>query len=188
MATPIRQDTMRRALLEQTRAHVGRVASLDALSPAQLTWSPPDGGWNIAQVLEHLLVSNECYLPMMEGLTREATVRAREEEEWKPSLAGGLLIRSMTSRRKFKAPKVFRDVLNPRKAVRQAFVDQLAGLINLLETADLVSWRRTRTASPVSKLIRLNLGDCYAILPAHTERHLGQIDRVQGHTGFPAGS
>lgn len=185
MPAAIRQDALRRALIEQTRAHIGRVESLNALSPVQLTWPPPEGGWNISQVLEHLLVSNECYLPMMERLTHEAAVGAQPQEEWKPSLAGGLLIRSMSSRRNFKAPKVFRDVLHPREAVRSAFIEQLESLVRLLETAESVSWRRTRTVSPVSKLIRLNLGDCYAILPAHSERHLGQIERIQTKAGFP---
>lgn len=185
MATAMRQDALRRALLDQTRAHIVRIASLNALSPEQLAWTPPEGGWGVAQILEHLLTTNGTYLPMMERLTGEATERAEPDEEWKPSLAGGMLIKSMSSPRKFKAPRVFRDVLHPRSGVRQAFIDQLQQLVRLLETADRVSWRRTRTASPVSRLIRLNLGDCYAVLPAHTERHLGQIERVTGHGGFP---
>jgi hypothetical protein len=35
-----------------------------------------------------------------------------------------------------------------------------------------------RFGSPVTALIRLNLGDGFLILVAHAERHFGQIDRA----------
>jgi hypothetical protein len=35
-----------------------------------------------------------------------------------------------------------------------------------------------RFRSPVTALLRLNLGDGFLILISHAERHFGQIDRV----------
>jgi hypothetical protein len=188
MATAISQDKQRQALSRQTREHMTRIEGLRSLSADQLAWTPPEGGWGVAHVLEHLVITNDNYLPMMDRLTREASVGAQPGDGWKPSLAGGLLIKSMTSPRRFKTPKLFSDVMHPRDNVVAAFTDQLRRIESLLEAADRVSWRHTRTASPVSRLIPLNLGDCFTVLPAHNERHLGQIDRVMSHTRFPAGS
>jgi len=47
-------------------------------------------------------------------------------------------------------------------------------------------WRPSLLSSPISRLIRLNLGDCFAILVAHARRHLGQIERIKTHAEFPA--
>jgi hypothetical protein len=51
--------------------------------------------------------------------------------------------------------------------------------------AATLDWRRTRTTSPISPLIRLNLGDCFTILVVHAQRHLGQIDRLRGRSDYP---
>jgi hypothetical protein len=36
-----------------------------------------------------------------------------------------------------------------------------------------------------SRLIRLNLGDCFMVGVAHARRHLGQIERIRAQPGFP---
>jgi hypothetical protein len=56
----------------------------------------------------------------------------------------------------------------------------------LLERARRLEWNRIRLASPISRLVRLNLGDCFAINAAHARRHLGQIERIRNRPEFPA--
>jgi hypothetical protein len=55
----------------------------------------------------------------------------------------------------------------------------------LIERARPLEWRRLRIASPLSRLIRLNLGDCFMVGVAHARRHLGQIERIRAQPGFP---
>jgi hypothetical protein len=54
----------------------------------------------------------------------------------------------------------------------------------LIRAAD-VTWARVRLRSPVTSLIRLNLGDAFNITVVHEERHFGQIDRIMAMPGFP---
>ena len=54
-----------------------------------------------------------------------------------------------------------------------------------MESAKGIDLRRNKVTSPVSKLIRINLGDALLILVVHSQRHLQQIARVRAHPDFP---
>jgi hypothetical protein len=156
----------------------------DELAYLQIGWRPPDGGWSIAQVFEHLIISDSLYLPRLRQLSASGV---RGDTPWRPSLAGNLLARSLapTSPRKTPSPQVFRPA-EPRANVIDEYIkvrEETARLIDALHGIDL---RRNRLSSPVSKLIRLNLGDAIHILVIHTQRHLLQIDRVRNMPDFPS--
>ncbi len=63
-----------RASIADLRREVGPLAYL------QLGWRPPEGGWSIAQVIEHLIITDESYLEPIERLVRRE-VRAVELED-----------------------------------------------------------------------------------------------------------
>lgn len=153
------------------------------LAYLQLGWRPPDGGWSIAQVIEHLIISDSLYLPEL----REVVAKGKPgSAEWKPTMTGGFIIRSLqpTSTRRTPAPRVFRPA-EPRADVVDACIQVKEELANLMAGAKGVDLRRNKLHSPVSKLIRINLGDAFMILTVHTQRHLQQIARVRAHPDFP---
>lgn len=166
---------------EQTAREVGE---------AGLGWLPPGGGWSVGQVLEHLVTTDREYVAKLRPVIAAARARGRTggAGAWRPSLLGGMLARAIdpASTKPVPSPKSFRpagphggDVVARFRAARQeiaALMDEAAGL-------DL---RRVRLGSPVSRLIRLNLGDAFLVLTLHAERHLGQIERVRSAPGFPA--
>jgi hypothetical protein len=56
-----------RMLLAEARAAFNAVnerarEATAGLGDAQWSWCPPDGGWSVGQVLEHLIVTNEQFL------------------------------------------------------------------------------------------------------------------------------
>lgn len=156
------------------------------LTRRQLAWSPPDRGWGVAQVLEHLTLSNEQYLKEIRArLDRRPKRRSHSSAEWRPSLAGRLLEHAMVSPRKAKAPQVWRPGPVVRPQPLDGFTHTLAELTAQLDRATDVDLRRTRTRSPVSRLIRLNLGDAFELQALHAERHLGQIRRITLRPEFP---
>lgn len=153
------------------------------LAYLQLGWRPPDGGWSIAQVLEHLIISDSLYLPEL----REIVTNGKPGTgEWKSTITGGFIIRALqpASTRKTPAPRVFRPD-EPRADVVEACIQVKGALASLIEAAKGVDLRRNKLHSPVSKLIRINLGDAFMILAVHTQRHLQQIARVRAHPNFP---
>jgi hypothetical protein len=161
-----------------------RAASLVRVRPEQLEWRPPAGGWSMAEVLEHLTVTNERYLSAM----REATpVPVTEPKAWRPTIAGALLNFALRRPKlRMKTPRVFSPGPQPRARVFHEFLRTQLDLRREAERAIAADLRRTRVASPAATMLRLNLGDCFEILVTHANRHLGQVERIRKQPEFPA--
>ena len=179
-AAKVRQDELRSLLhleVEQATARVLALAS--QLDDRALDRVPPDGGWSVARVLEHLCVAHDSYAGPIRSLIGRAGARpATPDTEWRPTLMGGWLARGMQSPRRLPAPKIFRPSAAPRPRVVQEFRQRQEELDQLLDAAAAVDWTRLKTGSPVNRLIRLNLGDCFVVNVLHAERHVGQMERV----------
>jgi hypothetical protein len=183
---PIRQSEyadLARAELVATDARLQAVAG--PLGPRGLGWQPPGGGWSIGQVLEHLVVAADSYLGPMRRRITEAPPAVSADPVWRPSLLGGWLANSMRSPRKLPAPRAYTPALVPRDAVLDEFRARLRDTALLLDRARPLPWNAIHLSSPISRLIRLNLGDCFAINVAHAHRHLGQIERIRQQPAFP---
>lgn len=174
-------------LLERNERVAGEFeAALAGLGSTQLAWGPPGGGWSIAEVLEHLCISLDSYLVTLLEKRGRDHPPASDTTEWRPSLLGGLLANSLRSARKLPAPRIYRPGLEPRMNVAHEFLTRQREVTRLIEASDGINWRKVRSVSPVSRFIRINLGDCFQILVAHAERHLGQVARVRAEPAFPA--
>ena len=150
-----------------------------AADTAALEWQPPEGGWSAGQVFEHLCVANDSYLVGLRRVLGTVSATSRgdvADRVWRPSFAGRLLARSMDSPRKLPAPKMWRPAPAPRPNVIGEFLTRQHEIEHLIESAMAHDWRRLRLASPVSKLIRMNVGDAFTVLVRHAERHFRQID------------
>jgi uncharacterized damage-inducible protein DinB len=142
---------------------------------------PAAGGWSVAEVLEHLIVSADSYLAAVESLVKQkARMTANGDVLWKPTLAGGLLVWSFRSPRKLPAPKSYKPGPSPRPRVLEEFLRRQEHVGRLVTESAGLDWRRVKMRSPVAPILRMNLGDALTILVTHAERHAGQIERVLG--------
>ncbi len=150
----------------------------------QLGWRPPDGGWSIAQVVEHLIITDESYMAVFERVLAQPP-KVRGIAPWRPSLIGGLLTRSQMpdSKKKLTTPAQWRPGPQPRADVVEAYIKVRERLLDLLARADGYDLRRTKLSSPAAKLIRINLGDAFMTLIVHAQRHLRQIERIKRAMG-----
>lgn len=181
------------AELAAADARIARAAG--GLGARQLQWRPPGGGWGIGDVLEHLVASNEDYLARLRPLVADgargtgAAVRAVQPgggaDGWRPSLMGGFLARSLRAPRRLPAPKRWRPASAARADALERFLAGEREVARLLRASLDLDWRRTRLASPVSRLVRLNLGDAFEVIAAHSSRHAGQLERVRAGGDFP---
>lgn len=175
-------ETVRARLIEipgRTRAAVA------GLSAERFSALPPDGGWSVAQVFEHLCVANAPYL---ERTIPEGVARARASRHgaraWRPSLLGGLLLASMRegNRRRLPAPAQWRVGETVRPGVVEAFLSGMADLEVHLAALEGHDWR-AGVHSPLSPLLRMNVGDACAVLVEHAHRHLAQAERTRRAVG-----
>ena len=189
MAKSLPQAAYRTSLLDANRAVIARIRdSVSGVAPEVLLRPPPAGGWSIAEVLEHLIISADSYLEVVRRITREhAGSRADATTAWKPSLMGGMLAESLRNPRKLPAPKMYKPGPTPRAGVLDEFLRRQEEVGSLIVDAGDLDWRRVRMRSPVLPIIRMNLGDALTIPVVHAQRHAAQIERVLHAVGEDPG-
>ena len=181
-------------LLRDAEEQLGRIDEeferlVDGLSAEQRAWSPPEGGWGVDQVLAHLATTNESYLePLAAAIERARGAAAdRQRPPWRPSFFGRLLIRSLdpSSTRRVFTPRTWRPAEEAPADALERFLNSQRRLVELARAAGASDLMNGRLSSPANRLIRLNLGDPFRIFVVHGWRHLGQVERILAHPGFP---
>lgn len=184
-ASPMRTPMLAQLAGELDRIEPRTRVAVTGLPEGKFREVPPDGGWSVAQVFEHLCLANDSYLdgPLIPAIAR-AKARGPSSRAWRPSLVGGWLTGMLIEGAKpMPAPRPYRVGPAPRAQVVDAFLGGIARLrAHLLEVDghDLT----IGLASPVSPLIRLNLGDAFRILVVHSHRHLAQAERTRRAVGM----
>ena len=139
-----------------------------------------DGGWSIAQCLDHLNGYGDYYLPQIKkGLDRAKSYPFKST--FKSSWLGSYFTRMMepeTGKRKMKAfknhiPSSHLDA----HAVVAAFIQQQETLLQYLKQAGEADLNKIRIPLSIAKFVKLNLGDVFQFLIAHNERHIRQAKR-----------
>lgn len=166
----------------------------DGITAARFNWVPAPGRWSVGQVVNHLALADNDYIARIAKALADGRARGlRDRGDYKPSLVGGMLVRSMEPppRKRFKAPRIWqpadsREALDPERELARLneLHDEVEALIREAAGLDL---RRIRLSSPVSSLIRMNVGDALALILSHERRHLYQLRKVTEEAGYPKG-
>lgn len=184
-ASPLRSPVLAQLLGELDRIEPRTRVAVTGMPEAKFCEVPPDGGWSVAQVFEHLCVANASYLdgPLGPAIAK-ARARGLSDRPWRPSFVGGWLTGALTEGTKaVPTPKLYRVGPTAREQVVDAFLASVARTRALMFEADGHDLR-TGLASPVSPLFRLNLGDVFRIIVVHGHRHLAQAERTRRAVGM----
>ena len=162
------------------------------LKPAQLNWKPSAERWSVGQCFDHLIVTNDRFIPDMVKLAAGT---------YKPSLwarvsplsgfFGRFVINSLDplKGRKTKAPRVFAPAQSDvEPGVIAKFIKRQSEVVMYMRATETagVDLRRTIVTSPVSPVATYSLLDAYRIIVAHERKHFEQARRVTQEEGFPA--
>jgi hypothetical protein len=170
---------------EETIAEVNRLCV--PLSAAQLNWKPNTDVWSVAQVLDHMRITNTAYHPQLEKRVADAP-RTPHPSVYKSTWTGRWLISTLTPnpKRGMTTPPVFRPAQsNYAPQVLDEFNRAMAHFRNLLVRMDGADLNRARLVSPALFLIRINAGDYFKMETNHLARHRNQIKRLLAHEKFP---
>jgi DinB family protein len=181
---------LRSAMLSQLMPELDRIeprtrVAVSGLPESKFRELPPEGGWSIAQVFEHLCRTNLSYLdgPLATAIEK-ARSRGPSDKPWRPSLTGGWLAGALVEGTKpLPTAKPWRVTGEPPPNVVDAFLDSVERLRAAVQEADGHDLR-VGLSSPVSPLIRLNLGDAFRVLVVHCHRHLAQVERTRRAVGM----
>lgn len=154
------------------------------LTDQELLAPAPDGGWSIAQCLEHLNSYGRYYLPVLEAVVQKGKANTCDGY-FKPGWLGDYFTRLMEPgtagklKKKMNAPANHRPVADlDAVAVVACFLQQQEQLILLLKKARRIDLEKNRVPISISRLVRLKTGDVFRFLSAHHERHLQQALRI----------
>ena len=165
--------------LEETRQTFLR--SIEGLSETQWNYKPAPERWSVAEVAEHIALSESLILQLisdriMKGPAAKPPAGAPADEA---------VVKAITDRSgKFQAPEMLKPIGKwaTREALTKDFEEARARtLAYVRETQD--DLRAHSAPHPVLKTI-----DAYQwllLLSAHTARHTAQIEEVKAEPGFP---
>lgn len=183
-APGLRSPMLAQLLVELDRIEPRTRVAVTGLPESKFREAPPDGGWSVAEVFEHLCVGNRSYLdgPLPRAVER-ALAQGPSQRAWKPSWIGGWLTHSLVEGAKpMRAPRLYR-VGTPRPNVVDEFLKSVAEIRRLMLQVDGHDLR-VGMASPVTPILRMNLGDAFRVLVVHSHRHLAQAERTRRAVGM----
>ena len=179
--------------IDQFRAQFERVsADADALTAAlsdeQFTWRPGQDSWSIAECLDHLNATARVYLPALdEGIADAIRGGVYGEGPFKYNWLGRLSVRFSEMRVRFKAPEDMQPAPGrSRREILAAFRAYQVQYVARLRQANGVDLARARVRVPVTSWLRIPLGSGFAVMVAHSQRHLAQARRVTEAEHFPS--
>lgn len=138
-----------------------------------------NGGWSIAQCIEHLNSYGRYYLPQIEKALVNY-VEVSSNTGFRSSWLGAYFTRMMlpTNTKKYKAFKGHIPAVNlDAHAVIAEFIEQQETLLRYLQQAQEVDLDKIRIPISLTKWIKLKLGDTFQFMIAHDQRHLEQAQR-----------
>lgn len=152
------------------------------LSGEQLNWKPNSQTWSIAQNLEHLIVVNETYYPVLSAL-KKGTYK-------KPFLGnfgfivsffGKTVLNAVKPDRK-KKMKTF-SIWEPRQSsvgndIISRFKKHQTELQKQLSDANELLTNRIVISSPANKNVFYSLEMAFDIIVTHEQRHLEQAKEI----------
>jgi hypothetical protein len=162
-----------------------------ALSREQLNWKYDMRSWSIAECLDHLNITNYLYFPIIERAIHAVKNKPEFQENgdnFMHTLTGNMMIKMVKpeNRKKSKAPKLYLPTQSQYDtAIAKQFNEQHKALIAFIDEAEGLNLAAVKVYSPVNKVFKFNLGDCFAMLIHHDRRHFEQMLRLRENPAFP---
>lgn len=159
------------------------------LGNEQLNWKPSPDEWSVAQCLDHLVVSNEEFFPLIDKIKRgEHKPSLKERVPILPRLFGSLVLNAVKpeGQRKLKAAKPFQPSTSKIEGdIVSRFENQQQEIAKQMKATEKFDLRKIIVTSPIASFVTYSVFDAYRIIVAHDQRHVAQAKRVMRREGFP---
>lgn len=159
-------------------------------SQAQLAKRPAPERWSVLDCLEHLSLYGDFYLPVFEKTIDKGLQQGKKPREfYKPGWLGNYFVNSMRPKGSTipNPMKTFKDknpVLTSVPAnAAERFLAQQKQLLALLTKAKRTDLKKLRIPTTLGSFPKISLGDGFAFVIAHEERHLLQAQRIVAEFG-----
>lgn len=164
-------------VLEQTGSQEKRVTEAISGLEAKLNEKTSAHDWSVLGIIHHMVTAHKYYLEAIEEAIASGVQGA--EGEIKHTWLGKLLLKINKPGGNFPAPKILRpnDPSYPNEILDE-WRSQLRRAAQLAERARGLDLNNSRVRNPFLKPVHQSLGDCFAIMVVHLERHVQQVEAV----------
>ncbi len=149
------------------------------LTEEKLLQPAANGGWSIAQCLDHLNRYGDYYLP--EIAKKLSAAKGKNPGTFKGSWLGSYFTNMMEPATGKKKIKAFKAYIPPPQldayAVVATFINQQEQMLSFLEQSRHADLDGLKIPVSIARWIRLKLGDVFQFVIAHNERHVQQAIR-----------
>ncbi|MCC6294927.1 MAG: DinB family protein [Bryobacterales bacterium] len=167
--------------------HATRKQFVDAIrgvTPEQARWKPAPGRWSVAEVVEHIAVSEEFIFKLVTGQILKGSPATPEQKALTAGKDATIPARVTDRSQKFQAPEPITPAgrFASLEAAEKEFLSARDRSIRFIEKTDL-SLRDYVRPHPAMK--ELDAYQWILLMAAHTERHLKQLQEVKDSPGYP---
>lgn len=151
---------------------------MESLPETELQQRPANGGWSVAECIQHLTATNDLYIPILaDALATAPEGKGPYKMDWKGRLLKWVLeppYRSKVKTMPSLEPKIenIDSVLPDFLASQQRFLDAMAQWQGRALNKVLIT-------SPFKKSLRYNIYSLFNVVAAHQRHHLWQAQRVR---------
>lgn len=170
-------------LIDRTELIQEAVQKFFRLDEEELNYKSSAERWSIAEIFEHLNLTQHIYLKYIHE--RVDNAQGSESELYKSGWLGDWYYEKMTPKPdgsvyKIKASKIVQPASSTLegKIVLNKFFKQIHDIQHVLEHSYNLNLEKTRIPFSFTKLFSLRLGDNLRCMVAHCERHLLQANKV----------
>ncbi len=154
----------------------------NALSGDELNWKPNAATWSIAQVIQHLIVVNETYYPVLEQIRNNTYYTPRFGQIGFINRFFGKMILSSVQpeqKRKVKTLPIWEPGLSAIQSdILTRFEVHQQELKRVIQSSEDLINRNTVISSPANRMIVYKLETAFDILVAHEKRHFKQAQEI----------
>ncbi len=169
--------------LEDINRNTNLVQELFSKIPdQQLNFQPNSQSWSIAQNLEHLIVINESYYPILNELhSHEYSAPFQAKFKFLVNFFGSFVLKSVEPSRR-KKMKTF-PIWEPKNSseahgIIERFIQHQEELKKAIEAAAPLISNEVVIHSPASKIIVYKLATAFDIIVTHESRHINQAKEL----------
>lgn len=161
-------------------------AVAEGIDAAMLTKRPGTGGWSVAEILQHLILTADAMLPLIEGALGQLEREGRKSTT--PAglgVMGWLLVKALEPppRMKSKTSKPFEPVaFGDPQTLKTRLLETNARLAAAIDRATLLATTTVNVVSPFNASVKYNLYAAFRITLVHARRHLWQAREAMAAT------
>jgi hypothetical protein len=157
------------------------------LSESQINWKPSTEKWSIGECIKHLVITHKLYNSKIKELQPLFKDSGRDSINFKHSFSGRMILKyvdpdSATRAKTFKIFKPSSKQINTN--IIRSYCEEVETMISFAGNLHGVDLTKLKISSPLTKLLKMNVGDALLVNLYHDKRHLNQAKKIINTTNF----